>query len=125
VAVVDTPRHTPARLRRALLAASVVLAGGSVAVACSARGSTAAPAQQNGATSSLSGSDVYLISCARCHGDNREGKTDAPALGSVRIASLGEQPLRFTIQFGKGRMPAFGALSPEKVDALIAFLRGT
>jgi mono/diheme cytochrome c family protein len=122
---VETPRSTSTRLRRALLAASIVLAGGTVAVACSAQGSTTAPVQQNGATSSLSGADVYVISCARCHGDQREGKTDSPALGQVRISSLGEQPLRFTIQFGKGRMPAFGGLSTEKVDALIAFLRGS
>jgi mono/diheme cytochrome c family protein len=108
-----------------MVAACAALTVGSVAVACSARGSTAAPVQQKGATSGLSGSDVYLISCARCHGNDREGKTDAPALGQVRISSLGEQPLRFTIQFGKGRMPAFGGLSPEKVDALIVFLRGT
>ena len=96
-----------------------------VAAACSAGAATTRPAQQQGATSSLSGSDVYVISCGRCHGDQREGKTDAPALGQVRISSLGEQPLRFTIQYGKGRMPAFAALSPEKVDALISFLRGT
>jgi mono/diheme cytochrome c family protein len=121
---VDTPLTSP-RLRRVFLALSVVLAGAAVAAACSAHESTAVPVQQQGATSGLSGSDVYLISCARCHGDSREGKTDAPALGQVRISSLGDQPLRFTIQFGKGRMPAFGALSSEKVDALIAFLRGS
>jgi mono/diheme cytochrome c family protein len=111
-------------LRRVLLGLSVVLAGASIGAACSARGSTAPP-QPSGATRGLSGSDVYMISCARCHGDAREGKTDSPPLGDVRIAGLGEQPLRFTIQYGKGRMPAFAALSSEKVDALISFLRGS
>ena len=119
-----SPRSRLALFRRVLLCLATVATVGSVAAACSAQPSTSTPVQ-HGATSQLSGSDVYLISCARCHGDAREGKTDAPALGEVRIASLGEQPLRFTIQFGKGRMPAFAALSPERVDALIAFLRGT
>jgi mono/diheme cytochrome c family protein len=122
---VHTVRPISPRLRRALVALCVVVTVGVVMAACSAGAATTAPVQQQGATSGLSGSDVYLISCARCHGDAREGKTDAPALGQVRIASLGEQPMRFTIQYGKGRMPAFAALSPEKVDALIAFLRGT
>jgi len=122
---VNSPRPTYTRLRRVLVAMSVMLACGAVFAACSSHGATTAPVQQQGATNGLSGGDVYLISCARCHGDVREGKTDAPALGQVRISSLGEQPLRFTIQYGKGRMPAFAALSPEKVDALIAFLRGS
>jgi len=71
-----------------------------------------------------SGVDVYLRSCSRCHGSNLEGRVDAPALDSVRMASLGDDALRMTISYGKGRMPAFGALSQTQVAALINYLRG-
>jgi mono/diheme cytochrome c family protein len=66
---------------------------------------------------------VYVQSCSRCHGVDGEGKTDAPALSTVRMASLGDQPLRMTISYGKGRMPAFGGLSTAQVDELITYLK--
>lgn len=117
--------HGPAALRRALFAVSAAAAALTVGVACSNQPSDAAPVQQGGVTKPLSGSDVYIMSCARCHGADRMGKTDAPKLDSVRMSSLGEQPLRMLIQYGKGRMPAFGGLTPEKVDALVQYLRNS
>jgi hypothetical protein len=41
------------------------------------------------------------------------------------MSSLGDQPLRFTIQYGKGRMRGFGGLTQSQVDKLVAFLRGS
>jgi mono/diheme cytochrome c family protein len=95
-----------------------------VMAACGAQSSDSAPVAQNGVATPLTGSDVYQMSCARCHGASREGKTDAPKLDVVRMASLGDQPLRFTIQYGKGRMRGFGGLSQTQVDVLVAYLRG-
>ena len=93
--------------------------------ACGAQSSeSSAPVAQNGVTQTLTGSDVYQMSCARCHGANREGKTDSPKLDTVRMNSLGDQPLRFTIQYGKGRMRGFGGLSEAQVNVLVAYLRG-
>ena len=83
----------------------------------------AAPAPATGVLKTLTGADVYQMSCARCHGVNREGKTDAPKLDSVRMSTLGEQPLRMTIRYGKGRMRGFGGLTDAQVDLLIAYLR--
>lgn len=111
---------------RLLLGASALVSLGVVGAACSAGGgATTAPVAQGGVARSLTGSDVYLMSCARCHGADRMGKTDAPKLDTVRMASIGDQPMRALIQYGKGRMPGFGGLSQERVDALIDYLRGT
>ncbi|MFM2077085.1 MAG: hypothetical protein RJA49_975 [Actinomycetota bacterium] len=40
------------------------------------------------------------------------------------MSTLGDSPLKMTISYGKGRMPAFGGLSQDQVDALVAYLRG-
>ncbi len=109
-------------LGHALLAPLAALA---VLGACSAQSSPAAGgAPQPGVATKMTGSDVYLVSCARCHGEDRLGKTDAPKLDTVRMSTLGDGPLKMTISYGKGRMPAFGGLSQDQVDALVAYLRG-
>jgi mono/diheme cytochrome c family protein len=104
-----------------------VLAAVTAVVVLAACGSqtneVAAPAPATGVLKTLTGADVYQMSCARCHGVNREGKTDAPKLDSVRMSTLGEQPLRMTIRYGKGRMRGFGGLTDAQVDLLIAYLR--
>jgi quinoprotein glucose dehydrogenase len=92
--------------------------------ACGAQASDAVAVPQPGVAKPLTGADVYQMSCARCHGANREGKDDAPKLDAVRMASLGDSPLRMTIQYGKGRMRGFGGLSQAQVDELVAYLRG-
>lgn len=124
--VSDPIRPRTRRRGRALLLAPAIAAAAAVIVACGSQdgGSAAAPVEQAGEAKPLTGQDVYFMSCARCHGQNREGKTDAPKLDAVRMNSLGEQPLRMTIQYGKGRMRGFGGLSQQQVDALIAYLRG-
>ncbi len=119
----SAPPQGHSSVRRALFAVSVATAALTIGVACSAQPDASAPVQQGGVTKPLSGSDVYVMSCARCHGADRMGKTDAPKLDTVRMSSLGEQPLKLLIQYGKGRMPAFGGLTQEKVDALVEFLR--
>lgn len=112
------------RRRRAVLPALAALTVVVVLAACGSQsgGSSAAP-PATGVMKPLTGSDVYQMSCARCHGANREGKTDAPKLDAVRMSSLGEQPLRMTIQYGKGRMRGFGGLTELQVDLLIDYLR--
>ncbi|MFZ4719207.1 MAG: c-type cytochrome [Ilumatobacteraceae bacterium] len=107
---------------RVALGASALLSLLVVTAACGSSSGNAA-IQQTGVVKPLSGSDVYLMSCARCHGADRLGKTDAPKLDTVRMASIGDEPMRALITYGKGRMPGFGGLTDERVDALIAYLR--
>jgi mono/diheme cytochrome c family protein len=78
-----------------------------------------------GASHALNGADVYKMSCARCHGTDRQGVNGAPRLDPVRLSSTGETSIRMIISYGKGRMPAFGGLSTEKVDMLLAYLKGS
>lgn len=113
-------RRVSRLLGQALLVPVAALA---VLGACSARPSSSAPPQQGGVATQMTGSDQYLVSCARCHGDDRLGKTDAPKLDAVRMGSLGDGPLRMVISYGKGRMPAFGGLTNEQVDRLVEYLR--
>lgn len=68
------------------------------------------------------GRNLYASYCARCHGSALEGKGANPAIDAVRLASLGDQRLRMTIESGKGQMPGF-RFSSSETDALIAYLR--
>jgi mono/diheme cytochrome c family protein len=107
--------------RQLLIAVPALIALGGVLVACkeqpTSSGAAAPVAYQD------PGAVVYSDACARCHGDYRQGDGTAPALDGVRMASLGDSPLRFTIAYGKGQMPGFGGLSPDQVEALITYLR--
>ena len=89
----------------------------SSAVIPTAAAATTAPPMSSGET-------VYARSCARCHGAERQGKRDAPALDATRIASLGDQRLEQTIRVGKGRMEGFPDLTDAQVEALMNYLKG-
>ena len=94
--------------------------------ACGARtdNNGAAPSNDGSGSYSSPGEAVYVLSCARCHGADRTGDYESPALDATRIASLGDQPLQFTIAYGKGKMPGFGGLTTQQVTDLIAYLKG-
>lgn len=81
-----------------------------------------APAAQR-ASSVVPGEDVYVRSCARCHGADLQGKSGTPPIDQSRLAGLGDQRLRLTIESGKGKMPGFARLSPAQVDSLISYLK--
>jgi mono/diheme cytochrome c family protein len=100
----------------------VVVSLGLTLAACAVGGGAAAPSEQ--VQYSSPGEQVYQQSCARCHGWDRGGLDDAPALDATRVATLGDTPLRMTVLYGKGRMPGFDGLSQAQVDDLVAFLRG-
>ncbi|MGB8858834.1 MAG: cytochrome c [Ilumatobacteraceae bacterium] len=118
----DRSRSNSRVTRHLLRAATALVAVGAVLGACKTQpgdtGSAAAPVVVG-----PPGESVYIQSCARCHGTYREGDGTSPALDAVRMASLGEDPLRFTIAYGKGQMPGFGGLAPDQVEELIAYLR--
>ena len=64
----------------------------------------------------------YQQHCLSCHGPDRAGAPPAfPSLVNIS-ARLSIDSIRNTIEHGKGRMPAFDALSAEQLTALIAYI---
>lgn len=75
----------------------------------------------------LTGREVFLMGCARCHGANLEGTEDAPDLGKGSEA-VDESDARLAkrIRDGKDEMPRFGqVLNESQIEALVAYLRET
>lgn len=72
------------------------------------------------------GRALYTQSCVTCHGETGEGSDTAPGLSHPelqRVASDGF--LRYTIEHGRPGtpMPAFGELSSQAIDDLVAYVR--
>lgn len=71
------------------------------------------------------GAEVYAARCAGCHGDEGEGAY-GPALasGAVVVAFPDVADQVTLITEGRDAMPGFGTqLSPEEIDAVVAFTR--
>jgi len=117
--------HRPvvAAVRQALIITASLAASVGVFTACSQGTSASKPDTGVVIPSGPPGEATYLRSCARCHGNDRIGDGTAPALDATRVSSLGDDPMRFTIAYGKGQMPGFGGLTPTEVDDLIYYLR--
>jgi quinoprotein glucose dehydrogenase len=65
---------------------------------------------------------LYLSQCAMCHQDNMQGQPpEFPSLIGVGTRLTPEQ-ITTTIRAGKGRMPAFSALTDDQVASLVQFL---
>jgi len=109
--------------RRGCFVAATLVAAVGVFSACSQQSGGGSQSGGVIVASSPPGELIYLRSCARCHGNDRIGDGTAPALDATRVASLGDEPMRFTIAYGKGQMPGFGGLTPTEVDELINYLR--
>ena len=68
------------------------------------------------------GEHVYQTNCIACHGVNRRGQPPTfPSLVDID-ARRSEEEVMEVIEQGRGRMPAFPALSEEDVEALVTFL---
>lgn len=69
-----------------------------------------------------SGRQIYLRSCATCHGDDLAGSPpQMPSLVNIG-AKFKAENLTTIIRQGAGRMPAFPALQQAELTALIQFL---
>ena len=98
--------------------------GGTGESAASAAGPAAAAPVAVATTQPLPrGEAQYKKSCTRCHGAAMEGRNGTPAMDARRIATQTDQMLTMHIQYGKGKMPAFGGLSTEQINDIIFFLR--
>ncbi len=71
-----------------------------------------------------SGSEIYRISCAPCHGNELQGRS-GPQLGGTDAPSIDLDRDYFvqTVSRGRGRMPAFsGRLSDEQIERVVDFV---
>lgn len=73
----------------------------------------------------LTGSELYIMGCAYCHGIDLEGTDLAPDLGPGSEAEEeSDGRLARRISEGEDEMPAFGnILSDEQVDLLVVYVR--
>lgn len=70
------------------------------------------------------GERIYTANCSSCHGSDRQGIPPSfPSLINVE-ERLPQDQIKDVIETGKGAMPAFGHLSEDELDALVAFLSG-
>jgi quinoprotein glucose dehydrogenase len=73
-------------------------------------------------TNGTSGRQLYLRSCASCHGDNLQGAPPQyPSLSELRGARAQQQILTM-IKQGGGRMPSFPNLSPVAAAAIAQYI---
>lgn len=77
------------------------------------------------AAEGLSGRDIFVLGCSRCHGTNLEGSDDFPALGpGSDAAEETDSRLIRRIRDGKDEMPRFGTvLDEEQMQAIVDYLR--
>jgi quinoprotein glucose dehydrogenase len=74
------------------------------------------------ATSGTSGRQLYLRSCASCHGDNLQGSPPQfPSLSDLR-GQRTQQQIVTMIKYGGGRMPSFPNLAPEAVASIAQYI---
>ncbi|MEP7211717.1 MAG: cytochrome c [Acidobacteriota bacterium] len=74
----------------------------------------------------LSGKDLYMESCARCHGQNGESGKGPNLTTAKKKAKWADSDARIVEQITKGGliMPAFGKkLSAEKIEAIASYVR--
>ena len=72
---------------------------------------------------------TYRAKCAMCHGPDGKGETATGKtmkvrdLGSEEVQKMSDADLTDAISKGKGKMPAYKALTPEQVKDLVAYIR--
>ncbi|HEX7005252.1 MAG TPA: c-type cytochrome [Trueperaceae bacterium] len=70
------------------------------------------------------GATVFARNCAGCHGHSGEGGAGPRLAGSGRAAD--ERNVRSAVEFGRGMMPAFGALlSDAELEAVVRYVTET
>lgn len=108
---------------------AILLAGfGTVAAACGSD----APTSSGTAGGSALGAEVYSTSCASCHGDDLKGTDKGPSHLSIVYEPNhhGDEAFRSAIANGSpqhhwnfGDMAPVEGLTPQEVDAVIAYVR--
>jgi mono/diheme cytochrome c family protein len=71
------------------------------------------------------GRNLFLNNCAKCHGENAEGKGTRPSLTSARLRIATDGEIAWLIKNGnlyKG-MPSWGGLPEQERWQIVAYLR--
>ncbi len=72
----------------------------------------------------LLGEDLYVRSCATCHGLDGDGGIGLDiGSGSNTDLSLTDEQIAGVITVGPGNMPGFSRLTPEQVNSLVVYVR--
>ncbi|HYL84967.1 MAG TPA: cytochrome c [Candidatus Angelobacter sp.] len=72
---------------------------------------------------------TYKAKCAMCHGPDGKGATATGKTMGVKdftsdeVQKMSDADLSAAISAGKGKMPAYKALTPDQVKDLVAFIR--
>lgn len=77
------------------------------------------------ADSIAAGRNLFLNNCAKCHGENAEGKGTRPSLTSARLRIATDGEIAWLIKNGnlyKG-MPSWGGLPEQERWQIVAYLR--
>ena len=80
-------------------------------------------------TEGRSGTDLYHVSCAGCHGDDLgggRGLANGPDIGPGSNAALvlSDDQIAGVIEAGPGSMPSFGrVLDEDQIASLVAYIR--
>ena len=75
------------------------------------------------------GAALFKAKCQSCHGADGKGETPAGKamkagdFGSPDVQKMSDADLAALITNGKGKMPAFKALSADQVKDLVAYVR--
>jgi mono/diheme cytochrome c family protein len=71
------------------------------------------------------GGNLFRNNCAKCHGENAEGKAKRPSLKSTRIQAATDGELAWLIKNGEAfkGMPGWGALPEPQRWQIVAYLR--
>lgn len=77
------------------------------------------------AAEGLSGREIFLVGCSRCHGTSLEGTDDGPELGpGSEAAEDSDARLIRQIRDGGDEMPRFGTvLTEEQMQTIVDYLR--
>lgn len=71
------------------------------------------------------GRNLFLNNCAKCHGENAQGKSSRPSLRSARIQGATDGEIAWIVKNGnlyKG-MPSWGGLPEQERWQIIAYIR--
>jgi len=79
----------------------------------------------NDTSAAAAGAQIYAQKCAKCHGEDAEGKGHHPSLRSQQAQQLTPGELDWVITHGTGMhgMPGFGKLSDSERWQLVTYIK--
>jgi cytochrome c6 len=73
----------------------------------------------------FSGSNLYVLHCASCHGGDGRGEiAGTPSFRGGRLMSMSDSDLKNTVRTGRNLMPSFrGLLEEYQIDDVVSYIR--